>query len=170
MTTTGQILKTYEYDHDKRSFTLPWKTDTSSTWNYGTDEITNKDICFVNRTSCDSGHIVVLNASGKLELPNSNTKTIIPTSAAETADVLLGTSCTRRRRSTRMGHAVTESPDLFVKVILSDNCAPGRLNASSILSCSEFTSVIAFLKAAMSAESNGSEPAGVFPSAIMSTN
>ncbi|KAJ8299200.1 hypothetical protein KUTeg_023260 [Tegillarca granosa] len=57
MTTTGQILTTYEYDNDKRLFTLPW----------GIDKNTNKDICVVNRTSGFSGHVVILNASGKLK-------------------------------------------------------------------------------------------------------
>ncbi|KAJ8299202.1 hypothetical protein KUTeg_023262 [Tegillarca granosa] len=41
MTTTGQILTTYEYDNKKRLFILP----------LGIDENTNKDICVVNRTS-----------------------------------------------------------------------------------------------------------------------
>ncbi|KAJ8299240.1 hypothetical protein KUTeg_023300 [Tegillarca granosa] len=57
MTTTGQILTTYEYDNDKRLFILP----------FGIDENTNKDICVVNRTTDISGHVVILNASGRLK-------------------------------------------------------------------------------------------------------
>ncbi|KAJ8299694.1 hypothetical protein KUTeg_023754 [Tegillarca granosa] len=57
MTTIGQILITYEYDNDKRLFILP----------LGIDENTNKDICVVNNSSIGSGHVVILNASGRLK-------------------------------------------------------------------------------------------------------
>ncbi|KAJ8299201.1 hypothetical protein KUTeg_023261 [Tegillarca granosa] len=57
MTTTGQILTTYEYDNDKRLFILPW----------GIEENINKDIGVVNRIRVISGHVVILNASGGLK-------------------------------------------------------------------------------------------------------
>ncbi|KAJ8299646.1 hypothetical protein KUTeg_023706 [Tegillarca granosa] len=57
MTTTGQILTTYEYDNDKRLFIIL----------LGIDENTNKDICVVNSTSNKSGNVVILNASGGLK-------------------------------------------------------------------------------------------------------
>ncbi|KAJ8299645.1 hypothetical protein KUTeg_023705 [Tegillarca granosa] len=56
MTTTGQILTTYEYENDKRLFIIL----------LGIDENTNKDICVVNRTS-NKSNVVILNASGGLK-------------------------------------------------------------------------------------------------------
>ena len=52
MTLTGKVLNTYEFREDgvTRLFTLPWRTTENG----------NSDVCVINRTSDDTGELVVL--------------------------------------------------------------------------------------------------------------
>lgn len=58
MTRDGEIMETYEYEGQTRLFVLLW----------GIAENKNGHICVVNKISMATGHLVILDASGKLKI------------------------------------------------------------------------------------------------------
>ena len=58
MTLTGKVLHTYEFREDgtTRLFTVPWRTAENG----------NSDICVINRTSAETGELIVLHGDRRV--------------------------------------------------------------------------------------------------------